>query len=281
VEPIAGEMVGRYRIERRLGEGGMGLVFKARGPDGSDVAVKLARAELAVDGVFRRRFQREAKAGSDIRHPHVVAVLDTGEVDGVPYMVQQFIGGGSLQDRIEAGGPLGLQDAVMVCLQLGKGLGELHANRLVHRDLKPANILLDEDGSAYIGDFGLAKDRDASALTKSGHSVGSFDYMAPEQIRAREVTPVTDVYALGCVVYECLCGEPPFADREGADILHAHLRDEPPDVSTRRPGLPADVGWAVARALEKDPGRRPPSATAYAKMVQVAAGVPPLSPGDA
>jgi serine/threonine-protein kinase len=156
----------------------------------------------------------------------------------------------------------------------------LHAHHLVHRDLKPGNILLDEHEDAYVADFGLAKDRDASVLTKSGMSVGSFDYMAPEQIRGQEVTPVTDVYSLGCVMHECLCGQPPFADREGMQVLWAHLRDEAPDACAVRDDLPNDVGWAVARALEKEPERRPPSATAYARMVQVAAGVPPLSPGD-
>jgi serine/threonine protein kinase len=273
-------MVGPYRIERRLGEGGMGLVFKALGADGQEVALKLVRGELAVDATFRKRFEREGAAARRISHSHVVSVLDTGEFEGVPYMAQQFIGGGSLQGRIDREGPLELEAAVMLCLQVAKGLDALHSQRVVHRDLKPANVLFDENGSAYITDFGLAKDRDASALTKSGTSVGSFDYMAPEQIRAQEVTPVTDVYSLGCLMHECLCGEPPFADREGAQILRAHLRDDPPDVCARRDDLPKDVGWAVARALEKDPARRPPSATAYAHMVQVAAGVPPLSPGD-
>jgi len=258
----------------------MGLVFKARDSGGQEVALKLVRGELAVDGTFRKRFEREASAARRISHPHVVRVLDTGEFEGVPYMAQQFIGGGSLKEKIDRDGPLELEATVMLCLQVAKGLDALHAHRLVHRDLKPANVLLDRDGSALITDFGLAKDRDASALTKSGMFVGSFDYMAPEQIRAQEVTPVTDVYSLGCVMHECLCGEPPFADREGAQILRAHLRDDAPDVCARRGDLPEDVGWAVARALEKDPVRRPPSATAYAQMVQVAAGVPPLSPGD-
>jgi serine/threonine protein kinase len=276
----SGDRVGPYLIECRLGEGGMGLVFKARGPDGRDVALKLVRDELSGNAVFRKRFDREARAAQRVESAHVVSVLDTGEFEGVPYMAQEFISGGTLKARIDRDGPLPLETAVLVCLHVAKGLGALHAEHLVHRDLKPGNILLDERGDAHITDFGLAKDRDASALTKSGMSVGSLDYMAPEQIRGHEVTAVSDVYALGCVVHECLCGEPPFADREGMQVLWAHLRDAAPNACATRADIPADVGWAVARALEKEPDRRPPSATAYARMVQVAAGVPPLSPRD-
>jgi serine/threonine protein kinase len=276
----AGDRVGPYLIERRLGEGGMGLVFQARGPDGREVALKVVRGELAGNVVFRKRFDREARAAQKVDSAHVVSVLDTGEFEGVPYMAQEFIRGGTLKEKIDRGGPLGLEPAVLLCLQVARGLDALHANHLVHRDLKPGNILLDERDDAYIADFGLAKDREASALTKSGTSVGSFDYMAPEQIRGQEVTPATDVYSLGCVVHECLCGDPPFADREGMQVLWAHLREEAPDACAVRDDLPSDLGWAVARALEKEPDRRPPSATAYARMVQVAAGVPPLSPGD-
>jgi serine/threonine protein kinase len=275
-----GDAVGPYKIESRLGEGGMGLVYKAMGPDGQQVALKLVRGKLASDRVFRKRFDREAGAAQRVTHAHVVPVLDTGEHNGIPWMAQQFIAGGTLGDRIERDGPLDLESAVSLCLEVARGLGALHSEQLVHRDLKPANILLDEEGRAFITDFGLAKDRDASALTEPGQAVGSMDYMAPEQIRGEEVTGATDVYALGCVLYEALVGDPPFADKEGMQVLWAHLRDEPPEPGSKRTDLSQDVSWAVMRALEKDPERRPPSPTAYARMVQVAAGVPPLSPGE-
>jgi serine/threonine protein kinase len=258
----------------------MGLVYKAVGQNGEYVALKLVRGKLASDQVFRKRFDREAGAAQRVTHRHVVPVLDTGEHEGIPWMAQQFINGGTLGDRIERHGPLDLQVAVTLCLEVAKGLSALHAEGLVHRDLKPANILLDEESCAYITDFGLAKDRDASALTEPGQAVGSMDYMAPEQIRGEEVSGATDVYALGCVIYEALVGDPPFADKEGMQVLWAHLRDEPKEPGAKRPDLSQDVSWAVMRALEKDPERRPPSPTAYARMVQVAAGVPPLSPGD-
>jgi serine/threonine-protein kinase len=271
VDLDAGDVVGPYVIERPLGEGGMGLVFLALDADGDEVALKLVRSELAGDSVFRRRFEREASAARSIADPRVVAVLDVGEFRGVPYMAQQYVAGRSLRERLEREGPLDLDATVVLCLQVAKGLDAVHARRLVHRDLKPSNILLDDAGAAYITDFGLAKDRDASALTKSGHAVGSYDYMAPEQIRALDVTPAADVYSLGCVVYECLSGDPPFADRDGVDVLRSHLHDEPPDLCDRRAGIPDDVGWAVARALQKEPARRPPNPTAYAHLLQVAA----------
>src|SRR3954469_2953308 len=263
-----GDTVGPYKIECRLGEGGMGLVYKAAGPDGQSVALKLVRGKLAADHVFRKRFDREAGAARRVSHRHVVPVLDTGEHEGIPWMAQQFIAGGTLQDKIEHHGPLDLESAVTLCLEVAKGLSALHAEGLVHRDLKPANILLDDQGGAHITDFGLAKDRDASALTEPGQAVGSMDYMAPEQIRGEEVNHLTDVYALGCVMYECLPGPPPFAEREGMQVLWAHLRDEPKELGAKRTDLSQDVSGALRRALEKDPERPPPTPTAYARMVQ-------------
>ena len=186
--------------------------------------------------------------------------------------------GGSLADRIDRTGPLSLEAAVRACLQVAAGLEALHELRLVHRDLKPANVLLDERESARITDFGIVKDKDASVLTRVGETVGSLDYMAPEQIRGLEVTALTDVYALGCLTYECIAGEPPFADSQDLDILWAHLRDEPSDPCAGRDDLPNDLNWAVKSALAKEPTKRPSSPMAYAHMVQVAAGVSHLSP---
>ena len=278
-ELAPGDTVGPYTVESPLGEGGMARVYRAVDPQGEIVALKLVRAELAVEDMFRRRFTREVQTAERIDHPHVVPVLDSGEHEGIPYMAQPYINGGSLQELLERDRELGLEATVTLGLQVAKGLGALHAHGLIHRDLKPANILLDEENSAYVADFGLAKDPQASLITQPGQAVGSLDYMAPEQIRAEEVTPATDVYALGCVLCQCLCGQPPFADREGIQVLWAHLRDEPPNPCANRDDVPDHVSWAILSALEKDPTKRPPTATAYARMVQAAAGVPPLSPG--
>jgi serine/threonine-protein kinase len=266
-----GATVGPYRVEELLGEGGMGLVYRALAPDGQTVALKLVKGEIAKDDVFRRRFDREARTAARVAHPNVVPVLDTGEHDGIPWMVQQFITGGSLETRIERDGPLPLPLVLDVCTQVADGLDAMHAHDLIHRDVKPGNILLDEGDKAYITDFGLMKDREASVLTRPGQALGSMDYMSPEQIRGEEVTARSDVYALGCVMCECLSGSPPFADRQGMRILWAHLQEEPPDPLAARDDVPADVSWAILRALEKEPEMRPPTATAYAHMVRIAA----------
>jgi serine/threonine-protein kinase len=271
-EPQLGDIVGRWRLEELLGEGGMGRVYRGTDPEGEQVAVKIVKAELARDSVFRKRFDREAKVAQRVDHPHVVPVIEAGEQDGIPYLVQVFITGGSLEHRIKAEGKLPLDDTVRICTSVASGLDALHTEGLIHRDIKPANILLDDEGVPYIADFGLAKDRDASILTKAGQALGSMDYMAPEQIRGEEVSAQSDVYALGCVMYECLAGKPPFADRQGMRILWAHLQEEPPDPLAERDDVPADVGWALRQALEKEPDGRPPTATAYASMVRIAAG---------
>jgi serine/threonine protein kinase len=252
----------------------MGRVYQAVGPDGERVALKVVKRDLARDTVFRRRFEREASIAQRVSHRHVVPVLDRGEHDGIPYLAQRFIRGGSLADRLQSAGTLDVEDAVRICLWVGSGLDALHTAGLVHRDVKPANILLDEEGVAYITDFGLAKDSQASVLTRPGQALGSLDYMAPEQIRGEEVSAATDVYALGCVLVEVLCGSPPFADRQGMGVLWAHLQDEPPDPCATRPDLSAEVSEAIRLALAKDPAKRPPTATAYARLVQIAAGVP-------
>ena len=250
----------------------MGRVFRATDGDGNEAAVKIVKADLARDAVFRRRFDREAKIAQRVEHPHVVPVIETGELDGLPYLAQEFISGGSLEERIQRDGRLSLADAVRVCTAVASGLDALHTEGLIHRDVKPANILLDGGGTPFITDFGLAKDHNASVLTAAGQALGSMDYMAPEQIRGEDVSAQTDVYGLGCVLFECLAGRPPFADRQGMRILWAHLQEDPPDALAGRDDVPDDVGWALSRALLKEPGDRPPTATAYASMVRIAAG---------
>jgi len=270
-----GDRVGPYTIGSLLGEGGMGRVYEAEGPDGGQVALKIVRSSLVSDETFLRRFQREARAAATVVHSHVVSVLDVG-VDGERhYMALELVRGGSLQDQIDETGALALESVVRVALEISSALDALHRAGLVHRDVKPANIMLDEQGNSRLTDFGLAKQRDASVLTKLGQTVGSMDYMAPEQIRGEaELTGAADVYSLGCVVYECVAGQAPFADREGMRILWAHLQEEPEDPCRQRSDAPSSLGWAVNQALGKEPGSRPPTATAYARMVQMAAGHP-------
>jgi serine/threonine protein kinase len=265
--------IGPYRIEGILGVGGMGQVYRAIGPDGGLVALKLVKSDLARDQTFRKRFDREARIAQQVSHPNVVPVLDTGEENGIPYLAQRFVGNGNLAERIEQDGELQLDTITKICDEVAGGLDALHDHRLVHRDVKPANILLDESGTAFITDFGLAKDSQGSLLTRPGQALGSLDYMSPEQIRSEEVSAATDVYSLGCVMWECLCGAPPFADRQGMRVLWAHLQDVPPSPCERRPDVPAAVGDAILHAVAKDPADRPQSAGDFARRLRSAAGL--------
>jgi serine/threonine protein kinase len=275
----AGEAVGSYRVEQLVAQGGMGRVYRATGPDGRPVALKMIKPEHTSDLTFRRRFERETRAARAVEHAHVVPVLEAGEHRGAPYLATAFMEGGSLHDLLRAQRTLELERAVTILLQVAAGLDAIHAAGLVHRDVKPGNILLDPAGRAYVTDFGVAKHSDASTLTRPGFAVGSLSYMAPEQTRAEEVTAAADVYALGCVVFECLSGTPPFHGLRGVQVLEAHRHQDPPDPFAARADGTSELTWAVLRALAKEPAARPPTATSYARMVQAAAGVPPLSPG--
>ncbi len=167
-----GDSFGPYTVRERLGEGGMGHVFCAAEPGGSEVALKVLRPELSTHEGFRARFEREAKMASKVRHPNIVPVLDRGEIDGSLYLTQAFIGGGSLEERLEREGRLSLEDTVRICDQVAAGLDAMHEAGLVHRDVKPPNIMLDTEGKAFIADLGLAKDREASViLTRLGQAV--------------------------------------------------------------------------------------------------------------
>jgi serine/threonine protein kinase len=270
-DPRIGSQIGEYSVDSLLGEGGMGKVYTATGPDGGRVALKLVKDDYARDETFRRRFYREARIAQTVQHPNVVPVVDTGEHEGLPYMAQRFIEGMSLDDKLKRDGPLDVQTAVGVCTDVAAGLEALWGAGMVHRDVKPANILLDGSGRAYITDFGLAKDTQGSLLTLPGQALGSMDYMAPEQIRGEQVGAATDIYALGCVMYECMCGRPPFAEVQGMRILWAHLQDPPPDPRSVRADIPERFSQTLLVALNKDAAQRPQTAGEYARMLADAA----------
>jgi serine/threonine protein kinase len=272
-DPLIGATVGRYRIESLLEVGGMGRVYRAIGPEEELVALKLVRGDLAEDSIFRKRFEREAMIAQQVKNQHVVPVLDTGEHEGVPYLSQRFIEGGSLEQKLKREERLDVPTTLKLCAEVADGLDALFAGGMVHRDVKPANVLLDLDGTALITDFGLAKDSEGTNLTRPGQALGSLDYMSPEQIRGEAVSAATDVYALGCVICQCLSGTPPFADRKGMRILWAQLQDEPPDPCAELPDAPPGLGAAVLRALAKSPAERPQSAGEYARLLYEAAGL--------
>jgi serine/threonine protein kinase len=252
----------RYRLGEQLGEGATGVVYRAT--DGAvEVAVKLLRA---TDAVAEKRFAREARLAGTSASRHVVPILEVG--DG--YLVMPLYRGGSLSGRIRAERRLSLDETVDLAAQLGKGLDVLHAHGIVHRDVKPSNVLLDGEGTAALADFGLARGADSTQLTRDGQLVGTPHYLAPELIEGAPATPASDVYALGCVLYECLAGEPPFAGRGDAQIGFAHLVETVPDVCALRPELSPEVADALRSALAKQPAARPTTATALARMLHAA-----------
>jgi serine/threonine protein kinase len=268
-----GDVLGRYRLVEPLGEGAVGIVFRAvREPDGESVAVKILKRELRADDIYRRRFEREARIARTVRHENIVRVLEHGEVDGRQFLAAIYFPGRSLRDRIAAEGPLPLTEAVAVVAGVSSGLDALHRHDLVHRDIKSSNVILDASGRAALTDFGLAKGRAYTTLTREGQIMGTIDYLAPELFRGGEGSAESDIYALGCLAFECFAGAPPFAGKGWLHSGVAHLEEEPPDPCARRNDCPASVAWAIIQALAKDASRRPRTATAYANLLKVAAG---------
>jgi serine/threonine-protein kinase len=253
--------VGPYRITGVIGEGAAAIVY--RGSDGArDVAVKVLRTP---DAELGRRFEREARIAQRIESPHVAPVLDSG-----PGWIALPLFRESLAERIRRDGALGLTETARLAAQIAAGIDALHRLRVLHRDVKPSNVLLDARGDAAVADFGLARGDDSTQLTRDGQLVGTAHYLAPELIEGRPASPATDVYAFGCLVFECLTGAPPFAGRGEAEIGFAHLVEDPPDPRTRVDDLPQDAALAVLTALQKDPTRRPTTATALARMLHLA-----------
>jgi serine/threonine protein kinase len=269
----SGDRLGAYRLQERLGEGGMGVVFRAvREPEGEEVALKVLRSELSGDETFRRRFVHEARAAGEVRHKHLVPITDAGEVDGRPYLAVAFVEGQTLEDRLANDGRMSLDEIVRIVAHVASGLDALHAAGIVHRDVKPSNVIIDPAGSANLTDFGLAKGRAYTVLTKPGMVMGTLDYLAPEMLRGSEATAASDIYALGCLAYECTAGRTPFADTSMFELAKAHLTREPPDPCADRPDAPEGLSWAILQGLAKEPEKRPPTATAYAHLISFAVG---------
>jgi serine/threonine-protein kinase len=266
--PNEGDSLGGYRLEERLGEGGMGVVFRAvRESDGEVVAMKVLRPELAEDEVYVQRFEREGRSASGVDHPHLVSVLDSGEDDGGRYLVTRYVEGASLEDVL-GHGVLTAGGVVRLASGIGSALDALHRIGLVHRDVKPSNIMVDTNGRSLLTDFGVARGEGDTALTAAGRVVGTVDYIAPEIVRGEPATAASDVYSLGCVVYECLAGAPPFAELSFNETCLAHLETEPADLRDRRTDVPEPLLWAAMRALAKDPAARPGTGAAYARLLR-------------
>jgi hypothetical protein len=256
-----------HRIEGVAGQGGMGVVYKAQHLAlDITVALKVIKPDLARDEGFRERFKRESRAAAAIEHPNVLPVRHAGEEDGVLYITMRFVDGTDLRTLIDTRGRLPAERAVSIIADIGAALDAAHARGLVHRDVKPANVLLegaDGSGHAYLTDFGLTRHTSSSSeagLTKTGQWVGTLDYVAPEQIEGRSTDARADVYALGCVLYEMLTGNVPFAKDSEVATMYAHMNEAAPPPRESVPELPSEIDAVIARALAKDPDDRYPSA---------------------
>ncbi len=263
-----------YELERELGRGGMGTVHLARDTRlGRHVALKLLPPELAGDVQFRERFLREQRIAASIEHPNVVPIYDAGETDGRLYLAMRYIAGTDLKQLIEAGA-LEPVRAVRIVEQVAAALDVAHARGLVHRDVKPANVLVDPSSHAYLCDFGLTKETaSGSGVTATGQLVGTLDYLAPEQIRGGEPDGRADVYALGCVLYACLTGRPPFGGRSEAQTLWGHMQEDPAPPSSLAAGVPPELDAVVLCSLAKEPQDRYASAGELADAARAALGI--------
>jgi len=264
---------GRYEVDREIGKGGNARIFLARDPDGRMVALKILHPELLVS-VAADRFLREIQIASRLDNPHIAKILDSGERDWLVYYVMSFVEGATLRERLDTLRCLPLAETLRIACDLLEALGHAHGHGIIHRDVKPANIVLSAEGAVLL-DFGIARAVVASGtdqLTRSGIAVGTSTYMSPEQITAlADIDHRSDLYSVGCVLFECLAGQPPFMHRNEAVVLQLHLTQPPPDVRTLRSDTPAELAAGIAKAMAKSPGDRWRSAM---EMRDVLAAVP-------
>ncbi|MFG1738958.1 protein kinase [Micromonospora chalcea] len=264
---------GRYRLEDRVATGGMGDVWRATDLVlGRPVAVKVLLPALVSDPDFIARFRSEARIMASLRHPGVVQVFDCGE-DELPsggradYLVMEFVAGEPLSRRIEDAGCLEVAETMSIVAQVAQALHAAHGRGIVHRDVKPSNLLVQDDGTVVLVDFGVARSTNVTSITSTNAVPGTALYMAPEQAAGRPVSGATDVYALGAVAYCCLTGSPPFTGDNPLQVAVRHLDDEPPELPAE---IPASVRELVSRALAKDPADRYPTAAAMADAARAA-----------
>ncbi|HET9874997.1 MAG TPA: Stk1 family PASTA domain-containing Ser/Thr kinase [Mycobacterium sp.] len=276
----------RYELGEILGFGGMSEVHRARDTRlHRNVAVKVLRADLARDPSFYLRFRREAQNAAALNHPAIVAVYDTGEADTpagpLPYIVMELVEGVTLRDIVQNDGPMPPIRAIEVIADACQALNFSHQHGIIHRDVKPANIMIDKYNAVKVMDFGIAR-----AIADSGHSVtqtaaviGTAQYLSPEQARGDTVDARSDVYSLGCVLYEILTGDPPFVGDSPVAVAYQHVREDPVPPSQRQPGLPADLDAVVLKALAKNPDNRYQTAAEMrADLVRVHSGEKPEAP---
>jgi eukaryotic-like serine/threonine-protein kinase len=259
-----GEMIGgRYRLERQLGAGGMAQVWLAHDTQlDRQVALKLLGADADP-----QRFEREAQAIASLSHPNICRLFDYGRADGRPYMVFEHLPGGTLEDRLARGKPLNDTESERIATEVAAGLAQAHDRGLIHRDLKPTNIVFDEEDRAKITDFGIARVTGADTLTDAGTLMGTAAYMSPEQAQGEEVTPATDVYSFGVILYRMLAGRLPFESASAVEILRRQLQEAPPPLAAVRQDAPAGLAAVAESSLAKDPDHRPADGGALVELL--------------
>ena len=270
----------RYRLDHKLARGGMATVWVAEDPLLSrKVAIKVLHPELAVDDGLRARFRNEAIAAARLTHPGIVATYDTGDDDGVAYIVMELVDGFNLRHILDRNGRLAVRDSVNIGTQVAEALDHAHRHGLVHRDVKPANVLVQPDGRVKVTDFGIAKATGTDDLTRTGTVIGTARYLAPEQVNGEPVDARADVYALGLVLYEMLTGGPPFGGDTDVATAVARLTSTPEPIRSRRPEVPRPVEDVVARSLARDPEYRYSSARELRDALAASVNAP-AAPGS-
>jgi len=268
---VIGRDFGGYRTEAVLGRGGMGVVYRATDVRlDRNVALKVLPPEFGDDATFRARFLRESRAAAAIDHPGVIPIYEAGEVGGQLYIAMRYVDGVDLERVLAAEGPLAAERALALVAQLAAALDAAHERGLVHRDVKPSNALVAKGDHVYLCDFGLTRQASDDKLTATGEVAGTALYMAPETLRSGRADASSDLYSLGCVLFECLTGEPPFTGPTQAAVIFGHLEEAPPHVSERRAGLPHALDPVLARALDKVPEHRYASGAELATAARVA-----------
>lgn len=275
--PSPGEQVGPYRVDDRLGMGGMGVVFRATHAElGMPVALKVIAAQLAETSEFVTRFRREADVMARLDSPHVVEILDHGTTGEALYLATQLVPGGDLGSLLRTRGPLSPHRAARLCAQVAHALDAAHEAGVVHRDVKPSNVLLhDIDGPrlhGYLCDFGIAQPDDAEGLTQTGGIAGSWGYLAPERTQGHPATPASDIYAVGCLLWACLSGAAPYGGSE-VQVVMAHLNAPIPQLPGDAP-ISRALNQVLRDAMAKDPARRPSSAGALRDALRAVGQVP-------
>lgn len=267
-------LAGRYRLGPKIAEGAVGAVYRAHDMTlGRDVAIKVLRAELARDDAVRERFRRETQAAAQISHPNIVKILDTGEAGGRPYVVMEYLPEPDLKEIIVRYAPLPEDKVAEMGMDCCRALEYIHRLGLVHRDVKPQNILFTADGTAKLSDFGIAAAVGEQTLSARGTVTGTPAYMAPEQVQGLPAVPQSDIYALGCILYEALTGRQPFEGRTAEEVMRAHLADRPRPVRSVNPSVSPSMEFIVHKAMAKDPSRRYRTATEMmSDLAKVAAG---------